>query len=204
LSRDTLLLRYGARLVEVDWKTKDWTPLPFPAEIPDHTTVVGDLVVAGPFAGGGLRVVDLQNGRVLKELESIHEHRLSLSPDGRMLVQKSHSGLRLVEVATATLRWRHEFDTDFSAALGGVKWTPDGRYGVTAGNRYAYLWCPAERWVRRVPHGREGPLTEIAISADGRRLAAVARDSKIAYWPELTTAPQPDEENDADVEVRIR
>jgi hypothetical protein len=115
---------------------------------------------------------------------------LSLSPDGQWLAIKGNEGLRLADVRGRETVWHHQGDIDWYTPHAQVKWSADGLRGAAAGNQWVYVWSMAEpRWVARLPHGMTGEFFDVALSPDGRRLAASARGFKtIAYWPDLDAA----------------
>jgi hypothetical protein len=191
LDEDSLLLQDNKQFVKVDWRTLDWTPVPTVDRLNFRWAKAGRFFACiSRNQMLEVHLSDFDTGELLKKFASIQGlHQLSISPDGTRLVLKGQSGLRMYHLADGSLLWDHDHDGDMHASLSVVKWTPDGKYGVTGGNQFVYVWRIDQKWVMRILHGRKGGHPDVAISDDGRRLAVSTRESKIAYWPDLKAPP---------------
>lgn len=136
-------------------------------------------------------LVDIRSGTVIRKFKQLQGlHHLSLSPDGHWLAMKGQEGLRLFAAGSGSIIWDHDIDNDLHTAGSPIKWSADGMRGAAAGNRYVYVWSLREpRWIARFPHGRTGYRPDVALSPDGRSMAAsAAGSSTIGYWPDIDTA----------------
>jgi WD40 repeat protein len=97
------------------------------------------------------------------------------SPDGRWLACEELGTLRIFNTAT------HEEPAAYPGALGQLAFAPDGEtWAVAAGNDVRLCAAPSgeERGLLR---GHESPVTFLAWSPDGKRLASVA-EGEIKLW----------------------
>ena len=189
---DTLVMIDDVRRARSDWEGLKFERLD-----------IGKLDAAYGFGAAGRRIAVPEGGdAVVKDLAEKAEvarfksillsqfHQFSLSPGGRWLAMKGRWGLRLADVDGGTVLWDHQGDGDFNTPFARVKWSADGLRGAAAGRQWAYVWSMAEpRWVARLSHGMTGESFDVALSPDGRKLAASARGFKtIAYWPDIDAA----------------
>lgn len=135
-----------------------------------------------------LELIDLKGKQPARTFPSVQGlHQSSLSPDGRWVVMKGQSGLRIVDARNGEILLDHDEDFDFHTALSCIKWNADSVRGAAAGISYVYVWSLKKPyWFARFPHGRRGFHPDVALSPDGKRMAASAAESEtIAYWPDI-------------------
>ncbi|HEY0007894.1 MAG TPA: hypothetical protein VGB55_04135 [Tepidisphaeraceae bacterium] len=138
-----------------------------------------------------LRVQRGNKTHVLPDIQG--RHQISLSPDGKWLAVKGQSGISVFDVEAGVAVWEHDMNNDLHTARSRIKWAAGNTVSAAAGNRYVYVWSvKAPRWAARFPHGRTGFWPDVAISEDGKSMAASAAGSpNIAYWNDLSAATQP-------------
>jgi len=159
--------------------------------------MVGKLILlAAPYArpSNTIELVNVEDKKVVRTFEELQGlHQTSLSPDARWVVMKGQSGLRIFDAKSGEMVLDHDYDFDFHTARSRIKWSADGTRGATAGSQCVYVWSLKKPyWFARFPHGRHGFWPDVALSPDGKSMAASAADSKdIAYWPNIdATLPQ--------------
>jgi hypothetical protein len=182
----TLLFVDDATRARVDWESKRAVPLKVEGFGSFYRLGAGGGRAAGLVASG-VGVFDVNDGHEVRRIPMRPGFdSLSLSPDGRWLAVRG-AGLALFDVATGSPLLEHGPDADFDRPLSQVRWSADGLRGAAIGGEAVYVWSLREpRWLARFPHGLSGDYKSVAISADGRRLAASGSASAaIAYWPDI-------------------
>jgi hypothetical protein len=164
--------------------------------ITGQTEFLGKSNISDAVRGGGreaftsfnsdqVRVVGA-DGVTLCSFDKIdRQYGMALSPNGRWLMLAGKLELDIYDVDKRQNIWRHEEDLDLSNGASKIKWSADGSRGAVAGNQFVYVWSMnSPRCVVRFPNAIN--TTDVALSADGRQMAAVAGWLKtIAYWPDL-------------------
>jgi WD40 repeat protein len=182
----TLLFVDDATRARVDWESKRANPFRVEGFGSFYRLGAGGGRVAGLVANG-VGVFDAGDGREVRRIPVRPGFdSLSLSPDGRWLAVRG-AGLAIFDVATGSPLLEHGPDADFDTPLSQVKWSADGLRGAAVGGEAVYVWSLREpRWLVRFPHGLSGDYKSVALSPDGRRLAAGGSASPvIAYWPDI-------------------
>ena len=186
----TLLAMDQVRWEKLDWDSLRREPIDVEPEGMFHGFGAAGERVAIP-SKSDVVVRDLKAESDVAHFETPESlQQLSLSSDGQRLAMKGRSDLRLCDVESGAVVWEHAGDGDLDTPYSQVKWTADGTRGAAAGKEHVYVWSLAEpRWVARFPHGLAGESFAVALSPDGRRLAASTQGSKtIAYWPDVDAA----------------
>jgi serine/threonine protein kinase len=124
------------------------------------------------------------DGTAATKLTAVEGYPDDLSPDGKtVLVTKlTTDGLFLAPTGPGTVR---EVRVDGLESFQGAEWFPDGRRLLVSGRE------PGRKlrsYVVELPGGRPRPLTReetwgIAISPDGRLVAAIGVSGPITLWP---------------------
>jgi WD40 repeat protein len=97
------------------------------------------------------------------------------APDGRWLACEEPGTVRIFDTAT------HEERAAYPGALGQLAFAPDGQaWAVAAGNDVRLCAAPSGE-ERALLRGHRSPVTFVAWSPDGRRLASVA-EGEIKVW----------------------
>jgi WD40 repeat protein len=135
-------------------------------------------VAATASADGTARLWDPGIAPELRPLMTVHSpvETVSFSPDGRLIVAASRDGT--ARIVTRRGEVRHVFR---HPGLASAIFTPDGRRVLTDGaDKAIHVWSDASgRLIRVVPGVSSGPL---ALSRDGRLLAAPAADGSMQLW----------------------
>jgi WD40 repeat protein len=140
-------------------------------------------------AAGTLRLWDLTTGKETLEAKVGDFDRCLFSPDGRKLaiVAGKFAGLRLIDVApgSATRGKPLSFPVVRPGPL-AVAFSPDGSHLAGGDDNLVRLWDVATgKEVRRLDwEGRSA--CAVAFDADGRTVAAVARDGQVRVWQVAT------------------
>lgn len=193
LNDRTLIIKDNTGLRRVDCTTGKMTDEPAPAEYLRGFTRTGDISAYSAYEPTP-DVVHVKGGVSKYTIPDIQgRHQMSLSPDGKWLVLKGQSGISIFDVKSGEVVWEHGMNHDLHTASSRIKWNRDGTIGAAAGNQYVYVWSmAAPRWAIRFPHGRQGNWPDIALSEDGKSIAASASGSaSVAYWPTIGPATQP-------------
>jgi WD40 repeat protein len=157
-------------------------------------------MAAGGITEQGLRVWDFASGQVLfrLKLSNGHARALAFSADGRSLIVVSPperqatsasylpwtTVVRVLEVVTGQERYRFEVDggaTQGSGSLGGCP--SDGRVLALSGGEGMFrVFDVATGKEMGKFQGHRGHVTALALSPDGKRLAAGGVDNRIRVW----------------------
>jgi eukaryotic-like serine/threonine-protein kinase len=119
-------------------------------------------------------------------------NRAALSPDGRLLAltyQLDADGeIRLYEVATGKLLWRHRTEPRMAAFRTGwglinAGFSPDGRWVAAVGNNGPGLVFEVSRGtLRHQLEGHSSTVRGVTFSPDGSRIATGSYDRTIKIW----------------------
>jgi WD40 repeat protein len=152
------------------------TPPPSPARTtataPDGSTTA---TVEG-------EVIRLRHGAQETVLEGHDDevNSVSFSPDGQRLVSAARDHDVIVwDVETGGQAFR--IDEAQSATVQDARFSPDGRWLVTAGPRSARLWT-ADGEVGRYLYGPRSPVTAVAFEPDSRGVVSVEKDGVVRRW----------------------
>ncbi len=172
-------------------------PLPGPV-VPEGFNAVftlafsphGDLLAAGGYPAGEIRLWDTATGRLRA---SLHHHtmrvrRLAFSPDGNRLASVSvDRSVRVWDVKArkelAQLPGSGK-GNDWFAEWGAVVYSPDGRLLVTPGAHPRDLLVrDADNFaVLRTLHGHAHPVSSAVFSPDGRLLLTAGVGGSVRLW----------------------
>jgi hypothetical protein len=180
----TMLFLDDATRAKVDWESKRATPLRVDGFASFYRFGAGGGRVAA-LVPNGVGIFDISDGREARRIPGGADS-LSLSPDGRWLAA-GRPALALYDVATGSPLLEHGPDVSFGERFSQARWSADGLRGATVNSEAVYVWSLREpRWLARFPHGLSGQYRSVAISPDGRRLAASGSASPaVAYWPDV-------------------
>lgn len=100
---------------------------------------------------------------------------VTFSPDGKTLAVSGGSSTRLFDTATG----RERLEIDRKAI--GLRFSPDGAVliGAVAGTIYRWDTTTGRSLI---PEGGEGPVAQIAVTADGKRLVTLGQDGDAHIW----------------------
>jgi WD40 repeat protein len=151
----------------------------------------GEILATGGFGTPMIRIWDVKSGKELRRIEGEkrgHE-ALAFSPDGKILVAGAYPiGMRLWEIATGKeLRRIAAKDAGFND---GIFFLPDGKT-VIAGDRPSIHWwdIATGREIRRINrknNGKPGGFYFLAVSPDGKRVAASQGTNVLFLWDAAT------------------
>ncbi|MFL5927534.1 MAG: WD40 repeat domain-containing protein, partial [Gaiellaceae bacterium] len=138
-------------------------------------------------AGKLIRVYDARTGH---ELPSLTGHTdtvtgLAFSPDGKQVASSSRDrDARVWDLAAIRSGTIHDKVLHgHTAFVSGVAYSADGRWVATAGPLKAGIWAPGEtdlpKSFLQFVRGSQTPLTSVAFSPRGWRLATAARDGSV-------------------------
>jgi hypothetical protein len=180
----TLVFLDDATRAKVDWESKRAKPLRVDGFASFYRFGAGGGLVAA-LVPNGVGIFDVNDGHEVRRIASGADS-LSLSPDGRWLAA-GRPGLALYDVATGSPLLVHGPDVSFGERFSQARWSADGLRGAAVTGEAVYVWSLREpRWLARFPHGLSGEYKSVAISPDGRRLAASGSASPaVAYWPDV-------------------
>jgi len=183
-SERTMLFFDDATRAKVDWESKRATPLRVDGFASFYRFGAGGGRVAA-LVPNGIGIFDVSDGREARRIAAGADS-LSLSPDGRWLAA-GRPALALYDVATGSPLLEHGPDVSFGERFSQARWSADGLRGAAVNSEAVYVWSLREpRWLARFPHGLSGEYKSVAISPDGRRLAASGSASPaVAYWPDI-------------------
>ena len=111
------------------------------------------------------------------------------SPDGRLYATSGSHKIQIWDTATGRLRSTLAYPTD--DLVSGMEFTEDGRTLATSSNDFktVRLWDVARGRLRRTLTGRQGSVSALAFSPDGRALA-VGGSSIVQVWDTTTGRPR--------------
>jgi RNA polymerase sigma factor (sigma-70 family) len=139
--------------------------------------------IAVGFAEKPILILDARTGEVCRELPSRGARSVCFSPDSRLLAAwHGDYRLRLWDVAQG--RVLHDFPGGKVGAVHDAAFTPDGQQLLIIGpdNVALYLYEVASgKEVRRF-EGHTLRVTDVAVSADGRRALSCGLDGTIRLW----------------------
>jgi WD40 repeat protein len=157
----------------------------------------------GPhWAPRGLRVVDVETGRVVRELGRTQQHAVAFTPDGRGLVfwrgPFTDYEMELLEAQTGRARWK----VTPGKPVGNVAVSPDGRWLAATDSEGDALHlldaATGKTMVTRLAGRLYNGPDPLAFSPDGRWLARSAQDGTILIWPVPAAGPRTASELTAD------
>lgn len=152
--------------------------------------------------GGGVRVLDLGNGREIWRAKGTSTYLCSaaFSPDGKTLA--TGSGFNESEIRL----WDAASGAEIGKLLGHTQWvsslvfSPDGAtlYSTSA-DQTIRTWDVGTRKTLDVMRGDEGEMWRLALLPDGRTLVSGSKDGDVSFWDtsvqhphrERTTWPEP-------------
>jgi WD40 repeat protein len=188
----TLAVADNVSFERVDWATAKATPIEHGADNSRLLTFGASLNLwAIPKDDTHVRLYDGNTGTAIADFEeqfSFYFGDVSISPCGRWLAVVGQEGLRLHDIRSRQILWRCDWSVDRWSSP--VKWTADGRFGAVAGYWYVYVWSTeSPHWVARFPADNNSLSPDVALSPDGRSMAASASESEtISYWPDIGKA----------------
>jgi RNA polymerase sigma factor (sigma-70 family) len=132
----------------------------------------------------GFKLMDATSGRVVRTLDAGEVTSAAFSPDGKTLATFRNDGVTLWATATGAVQARHEGSgvVKARAPAAALAWSADG-------TRLAW----AHDWTVKIRDMRSGKvdsstienswtIVAIALSADGKSLAASGRDGTVKLW----------------------
>lgn len=143
----------------------------------------GSLLAALWTDQGIVRLIETGSGRTVRESEVPGGPRsLSFSPDGtRLAIAREPPGEVLVVDASTADTVMTLSDSDWG--LGGVEWSPDGRWLATCGvDGLARVWDADTGRLRFTLHGHTDAVVTVAWSPDSARLATASEDGSAKVW----------------------
>jgi WD40 repeat protein len=136
-------------------------------------------------ADGGVRVVDLRNGRELWRAKSTNTFLCSaaFSPDGKTLATGGgfiSSGIHLWDAANGAEIGQFTGHTQWVTSL---VFSPDGAtlYSTSA-DQTIRTWDVATRQSRDMMRSHEGELWRLALLPDGHTLVSGSKDGDVSFW----------------------
>jgi hypothetical protein len=138
----------------------------------------GRLVAVG-LDDGSIRLLDAQSGGQLAALaQESPISAVALHPDGNRLVVLGQAGARVWDVAAQTSRTLGEP----GAHLRIARFSADGEWIAVAAGRTAELWRTQDLTRVASFHGHADTVVDVALSADGSRLATAGEDGTLRLW----------------------
>jgi WD40 repeat protein len=119
---------------------------------------------------------DTSSGRLSRRVEELagSAHRVALSPNGRLLASNDRDAVYLRNVGGGTVRLPTAKDSYTWILL----FTPDSKRLITGcHDRAVRIWDVSDGKQVRVLSGHDGPVDQLAVSPDGRLLAAANDDA---------------------------
>jgi WD40 repeat protein len=166
--------------------------------LPEYAGSVSDIIFTPDglqliLGGSPVRVVDVTNGRIRREFESVNEGGIALSPDGRVLAFSRSSGSGFELALWDMIDWQSlgvlETDAELHRALA---FSPDGAFLASADDEVVKIWDMTSREnvaTLNAEGGAEFPIPwgvqAVAFSPDGSLLAAGAW-SGLTLWDTST------------------
>jgi len=143
-------------------------------------TLAGNNRLAVTDSGKAIHWFQASDGRLLETtITAAVATDLAAHGDGRTLyLASADNNVWIIQAALDHLLVGHQ------GAVTGVGWTADGRWLLTSGaDKTVRQWNLQTGKGTRQYTGSTQPLTSLAVSADGKRLAAAAGDNRILGWP---------------------
>jgi RNA polymerase sigma factor (sigma-70 family) len=138
----------------------------------------------GQFAATGEGVVRFWDVATWKEqpgLKAYASQGLDYSPDGRTLAAASVEGLRLFELATR--RERAAIASKGGYPSRPLRLSPTGRWlAWKCRERMIHVWDIRRGEMLGSFEGHDGPITDLAFTADDRALVSASEDSTLLVW----------------------
>lgn len=133
-------------------------------------TLAAPLLLVGNKGEDSLSIVNLDNGRELRRLETGKApHEIAVSPDGSRAAVVAYGGTSIDVFDLAKRQRLRAIELGANARPHGIVWLADGRIVATAEGRKSIAVVARDlSTVREIPTGQEGTHM-VAVSADGRR-----------------------------------
>lgn len=130
------------------------------------------LLLIGNKGEDSLSIVDLDNGRELRRLETGKApHEIALSPQGKQAAVVAYGGTS-IDIFDLTRRERiRSIELGAKARPHGIAWLADGHIVATAEGRRSIM----------VVAGGHGKVREISTGQEGTHMLAVSPDGRLAY-----------------------
>ena len=134
------------------------------------SALAAPLLLVGNKGEDSLSIVNLENGRELRRLETGKApHEIAVSPDGGRAAVVSYGGTTIDIFDLAKRERLRTIELGANARPHGIVWLRDGRIVATAeGRRSIMVVAPDLASVREIATGQDGTHM-VAVSADGRR-----------------------------------
>jgi serine/threonine protein kinase/WD40 repeat protein/tetratricopeptide (TPR) repeat protein len=136
----------------------------------------GSLVATGSRGSGGLKVWDVETGKLVRELDTGHYWTVpSFSPDGRLLMNRDGQCWRMSDWSAGP---RHVGEA-------GMAFAPDMRLAASGGHRgFVPLFDPSSgRELARLEDPNQDVVHALSFTADGTQLLGVSNDSfRVRVW----------------------
>jgi serine/threonine protein kinase/WD40 repeat protein len=146
------------------------------------------LMLAAGQTGGAIEVWDLASKTLINRYRGSPRDIMALafSPDGSMLCSGGREEVRLWDVATGRLLLRSHASVGMDY-ITGIAFRPDGKQIAVSSLGSAYppgvsLWDLNPNAVSRRLLGLSGQIELIALSPDGKHVAALAQNWEIGVW----------------------
>lgn len=187
LDNRTLMVLDNVKFRKIDCATGHIDELNMPGPYAGEAATGGTLTACTSATSGDVSIIGADGVERcrFKSIQGLHQ--ISLSPDGHWLALKGQSGISLFDVQSRSRIWEHDGDFDLHTSASRIKWSSDGLRGAAAGSNFVYVWSlKSPRWVARFAQNSNGYFPDVAISADGRRMAAIGEGpNTVALWPDL-------------------
>ena len=150
----------------------------------------GARILACSSRARGTWAVTRSDGRQLFT-QNEHWGPLTFSPDGQRLLQPGAGEHRMLEVATGQVLWSAPAEPGVPGS-GLAAWPADARYLASATRGGAIQILDSDTGLPLLKLNPSGPLTALAVSGDGRNIAAAFGPGGVMVWnlPVLKTALQ--------------
>ena len=129
---------------------------------------------------GDLKFVDLERGKVIKQIHAHHDHgrAAAYSPDGKLLATGAERVVLWDVPAMAKL-----VPLEYESIVWSVAFSPDGHWLVsTHGDGSILIWDVANRELEANLRQHSGAVRGIAFSPDAKRLATASEDHSVILW----------------------
>lgn len=141
----------------------------------------------------GIILWDIETGKMMHLFENsfptnskIKGPSVDFSPDGRYILSgESEERLILWNAKNYTIARTFidniEIENATEKNISCIKFSPDGKFAVTAGDRLV-LWNVETGKISRVFHGHEKTVLSAAISNDNRLVVSGSQDQRLKVW----------------------